>query len=381
MPLTHPAALLCIMLVSLMTSKLENFEKEIDGMTLSVTLDRDFYHLARISISCPQRGPARKPFKDDFTVELTYDDDTDVLLEGYIGTRYAMTEYKNILQSGGISIFWNKYVSLLEAIQACGLPAQMGDLNMFVDLDAVENEELDCPKQEKALATRVAGKKTLTRAFDELQARRCPPVTLEDNYTVKRAFVGAVRQNGAEFQSPQYLPGKVLDIWTAQRCIMPLRSYDKHVKGPDGKTHCGYQFDSHPREFGPSDPRKEASAQFNEYLDKHLDKTLRSMYPRYFEQIKRRRERADAKARRIAILRRHLEEDESSVSPDRTEHMASCFARPNPDKPKLSTRVQHTHPFAYVNSISRDISLTYPWKRIDEETKLRVRLKDSSRSW
>lgn len=38
-----------------------------------------------------------------------------------------------------------------------------------------------------------------------------------------------------EFQPPQYPRGKVLDTWTAQRCTMPLRSYEKQVRGPDGE--------------------------------------------------------------------------------------------------------------------------------------------------
>ncbi|KAF4666487.1 hypothetical protein FOL46_003068 [Perkinsus olseni] len=159
---------------------------------------------------------------------------------------------------------------------------------------------------------------------------------------------------------------------------MPLRSYEKHVQGPGGKRHRGYQFDAHPREFGPADPRKSASAEFNKYLDRHLENTLRSMYPRYFEQKRRENERSAAKARRIAALRRELEAQETALTPRSGSEVNSVPVPPSRVKVKLTGRVHHLHPFAYVNRHSRDISLVYPWKCVDEENQLKRRLKTKS---
>lgn len=74
----------------------------------------------------------------------------------------------------------------------------------------------------------------------------------------------------------------------AANFLSKLERCDCGVSLPLGRSppvrHRGYRFDVHPREFGPPDPRKDASARFNECLDRHLENTMRVMHPRYVEQ-------------------------------------------------------------------------------------------------
>ena len=140
--------------------------------------------------------------------------------------------------------------------------------------------------------------------------------TSDEGVMRRAAFRSQVSTVGGEFHPVLRLKPKVLDVWTAERCVMPSRSYT--VGKVPVRMH-------HTPEFFPSATADKATVgkAFLEFLEDHEKQRLRHVYPILFSSTEVR-------------------------APDQSEVSLDPFRNA-------------------VSKVSRDIQLVYPYQALEEK--------------
>ncbi len=171
--------------------------------------------------------------------------------------------------------------------------------------------EANANRETEALSYRRAFRKQ-----DAIKKRQQPPSCTQER---RHAFRSQVNTVGGEFHPVLRLKPKILDVWTAERCVMPARSYT--VGATPLRMH-------HTPEYFPEAPvnQEVLGKAFLEFLEGHERERLRHIYPILFEKLEIR------------------PPEKSGVSLD---------------------------PFRNaVSKVSRDIQLIYPYQSLGEKKKL-----------
>jgi hypothetical protein len=275
--------------------------------------------------------------------------------------------------------------------------ARMESLNDILDQLSVSTEK-------RALIPKVV-ERSLPKVEDYLLPQWIPPTDkdvirqrIQNNTFIATPFRTNMKHNGQDLGKPTYLRGKVLDTWSADRCVRPYKAYEKFVKGPDGRPFQPYRFRQQPELLKtwdmdlypdpaslywldqPNTHPYDTDHQYQAENARHMPKREKHLYPIYYKQ--KRLEEEEKRFKNLQqgqLISRNLmtidnEDGEPQDSAADVEHRTDGATTEDTSSKKLAGRskseerffkdskVRHLDPFKYVNRNYRQLGLSLPYQ-------------------
>lgn len=113
---------------------------------------------------------------------------------------------------------------------------------------------------------------------------------------LKPEFIKYQQIAGEEFEPPQYMRGKLLDTWTAERAVKPYRSYEKFIGEMRGLEI--QKFRRQP-EAMPEPDNSMCEPRHRKWLEQHAKTREKHLHPVYYAALKKEEEERKENERKI----------------------------------------------------------------------------------
>lgn len=199
---------------------------------------------------------------------------------------------------------------------------------------------------------------------------------------LKPEFIKYQQIAGEEFMPPKYMPGKLLNTWTAQRAVQPYRCYEKFMGEMRGLEI--QRFHRQPEAFPVPDDSM-CEPRHRKWLEQHYKTREKHLYPVYYaamkkeEEAKAKQERKLEKQKTARIIQTSSDSDmpqmqaglmkklqraslRLTVTNVIEKHSTEAKKKREAAKEEHPGRAKHLFPWSDSNRNYRYLGLSHPWQ-------------------
>jgi hypothetical protein len=207
---------------------------------------------------------------------------------------------------------------------------------------------------------------------------------------LKPEFIKYQRDAGSEFVPPEYMRGKLLDTWTAERAVKPYRCYEKFIGEMRGLEIQRFRRQPEP---WPEPDNSLCEPRHRTWLEQHAKTREKHLHPVYYAALKKEQQEEENRRKEQELAKQKaLTRDAKTAASDSAmpkmgkglkdklkraslrmqvgkaieEHAVEAKKNREAAKDPNPGRVKHLFPWSDANRNGRYLGLSHPWQEHEE---------------